>query len=546
MDDRVALDRNIAVRSVPSTPFQVATHIAATAERVSIEQFAWIVAGVYSLVALVLLPHYQDNLYPDAISYISIAHKYLRGDFANAVNPYWAPLVSWAMVPFMSIGFDALQSIKLVSIGGGMLAIVATGRLLRCFDVAPSIARALLVSLIVVMLYFSMSMATPDLLLTACLIAYLGVVFNRSYPSDWTSGALCGALGGLAYLSKHYGLPFFIIHFTLVNAWYCFRRDNKSSIVTSACAGVATCLLIALPWSAAISARFGQFTIGTSGARTHAYAGPHTRGDTLGPHGFVAPPDATATSAWEDPSSDMLESWSPLASRENFLHQARIVGQNVWSVAVFFFHFSALAVPILVVSVVTAQRDRERHRLMMLPLTLVLYVAGYLGIWVEERYMWPAALLFVLIAGVALTRWLSRTRLPKPAVLMATGICATSFAIMPAMELVREFDAGRELRELGVSLRDQYGVRGNIAAHNQYRTPLYLTYHIGGRFFGTSNRGLSEAQVERLLLEHQINFYFVWTSARDTKPLPGFLAKYQEVADIGNGSFAGLRVYRIQ
>lgn len=544
MDDRVALHRNIAVRSVPSTPFQVATHIAAAAERLSIERFAWIAAGVYSLAALVLLPHYQDNLYPDAISYVSIARKYFRGDFAGAVNPYWAPLVSWAMVPFMSIGFDPLQSIKLVSISGAMLAIVATGRLLRCFDVAPPIAGALLVSLIVLMLYFSMSMATPDLLLAACLIAYFGVVFNRSYPSHWTSGVLCGALGGLAYLSKHYGLPFFIAHFTLVNTWYYFRRERNSSIVATTCAGLATCLLIALPWSAAISARYGQFTIGTSGARTHAYAGPHSRGDTLGPHGFVAPPNATATSAWEDPSSDMLESWSPFASRENLLHQARIVGSNVWNVAVFFCYFSALAVPILVVIVVTAQHDRERHRLLLL--TLALYVAGYLGIWVEERYMWPTAVLLILIAGVGLTQWLPRMRLPRSAELMATGICAASFAFMPATELVRQFDAGRELRDLGVSLRDQYGVGGNIAAHNQYRTPLYLTYHVGGRFFGTANRGLSEAQVEWLLLNHQINFYFVWTSARDTKPVPEFLAKYQHVADIGSGSFAGLRVYRIR
>ncbi len=54
---------------------------------------------LYFVFGLFLLNYYQYILNSDGISYISIAQKYMVGDFGNAINGYWGPLLSWLMIP---------------------------------------------------------------------------------------------------------------------------------------------------------------------------------------------------------------------------------------------------------------------------------------------------------------------------------------------------------------------------------------------------------------------------------------------------------------
>jgi hypothetical protein len=499
-------------------------------------------AGLYGVIALTLFQHYQYKLYPDTISYISIAHKYLNGDVANAVNGYWAPLLSWAMLPFLSIGFDSLESIKLVSILAGVATIVSASRLFTCFGVAAEIRRLMLLTLIFPVLYFSMSMATPDLLVAALLTAYFALIFRDDYANSKMRGVWCGLLGGLAYLAKHYALPFFIIHFTVLNVWHYKRNQSSRTVLLNACTGLLTCVLLALPWAGALSAKYGMATIGTSGARTYAYAGPHSRGDTLGPQGLVAPPNPTATSAWEDPSYDMLERWSPFESREHLVHQLSMLTRNVREVLTYVLIFSPLSMVILIAYVALGVRNSDLGKWAVPLFTMALYTAGYVGIWVEERYFWPLCLFLMMMAGVWLTSMTGAGRLGKSARYALAGVCLGSFTVLPVLNLARDFDSGKELHDLGVDLRDRYGVSGNIASHNQYRTPLYLSYYIGGHFFGTSDRKLSETRTEELILNNNIDFYFVWAADRHNH-VPGFLSKYREIT---GGDMRGLLVYKIK
>ncbi|MHC4720172.1 MAG: hypothetical protein ACYSYT_06835, partial [Planctomycetota bacterium] len=54
-----------------------------------------------------LVGHYRYQINPDGISYISVAQKYLAGDFAGAINGYWGPLYSWLLMPFLYFGIEA-------------------------------------------------------------------------------------------------------------------------------------------------------------------------------------------------------------------------------------------------------------------------------------------------------------------------------------------------------------------------------------------------------------------------------------------------------
>lgn len=64
-----------------------------------------IVLMVYAISGIFFLNYYQYQINPDGICYISIAQKYLSGNYGSAINGYWGPLLSWLLVPFLFFGF---------------------------------------------------------------------------------------------------------------------------------------------------------------------------------------------------------------------------------------------------------------------------------------------------------------------------------------------------------------------------------------------------------------------------------------------------------
>ena len=45
---------------------------------------------------------YVYLLNADGTSYISIANQYWRGNWGQAVNGFWGPLLSWLLIPFLA------------------------------------------------------------------------------------------------------------------------------------------------------------------------------------------------------------------------------------------------------------------------------------------------------------------------------------------------------------------------------------------------------------------------------------------------------------
>ncbi|MHC4572433.1 MAG: hypothetical protein ACYS0C_10215, partial [Planctomycetota bacterium] len=58
-----------------------------------------VVLLIYLVAGISILKYYRYLVNPDGISYISIAQKYINGDFSNAVNGWWGPMLSWLLVP---------------------------------------------------------------------------------------------------------------------------------------------------------------------------------------------------------------------------------------------------------------------------------------------------------------------------------------------------------------------------------------------------------------------------------------------------------------
>lgn len=171
---------------------------------------------LYFVFGLFLLNYYQYILNSDGISYISIAQKYMGGDFGNAINGYWGPLLSWLMIPFLYFSSNTLSNLymtKILSLITGLFTIIGVKLLCDKFRIDGLVQTIFLFSLVPIMLLFSFTVLSPDLLIVSFMVFYLSFIFDDKYSINLKNGFFCGLLGGMAFLSKSYAFVFFYFTF---------------------------------------------------------------------------------------------------------------------------------------------------------------------------------------------------------------------------------------------------------------------------------------------------------------------------------------------
>ena len=359
---------------------------------------------IYLAVGILLLKYYRYQINPDGISYISIAQKYLAGNFHDAVNGYWGPLFSWLLVPFLFLGVEPLLATKILTLIIGLPIFMIMSSLARQFSLSVWTRRVILFSLIPIVLSFSMYTITPDLLVTCLLLVYFHTIFHPNYHSTIKQGALCGLWGGIAYLAKAYAFPFFISHFLLMNILHYFRHDSregKNKILINCFCGFVVFGIVSGAWIAVISAKYHRLTFSTAGSINMSMI-KYSRG----PQGFVAPPNPTAISAHEDPFLYVLP-WSPFGSQFDSLdvlkRRIKKTMRNVLNILKHFVLFSSLSVAIgLAYVLFLLQRPRKiltECEILYPFVSLLLFCAGYSLIGLRERYLWITCFLLLLMGG---------------------------------------------------------------------------------------------------------------------------------------------------
>src|SRR5436190_23908726 len=72
---------------------------------------------IYLISAVLLYPflkYYIDSA--DTLQYITIAKNYSAGNFTDAVNSFWSPLITWLLVPFVLLGTEPVFAFKILQI----------------------------------------------------------------------------------------------------------------------------------------------------------------------------------------------------------------------------------------------------------------------------------------------------------------------------------------------------------------------------------------------------------------------------------------------
>jgi hypothetical protein len=504
----------------------------------------------YGIAGFALLPLYAYQINPDGICYVSIAQKYLDGDFAHAVNGYYGPLLSWLAMPWIALGLAPLAAAKLVNIGIGLVALLGIRFLLNHYRLSAPIVHAVLLSSIPVILCFGLTTLTPDLLLACLLILYLGVMIRIDDPVDTCRPALCGALGGLAYLAKSIGLPFFLVHYSVVHAlrWKQSDPGKRALVIRQYAVGLVIFLMISGLWIAIMSHKYETLTVGQAGLFNWALVGPESEDYPMF-KGLHPPPNHTAVHALEDPSLFMgkMKMWNPVESRDDLFHFLRLAAKNSWDIYLYHVSYNPLAVVFLLgIALMLAWSPAHFFRRMEIAIPLFavfIYLGGFIPLLIQDRHLCFTFLVALAMGGCTLEILFSRQFFRDGkvrAVVILLMIASATLTPLRALVQGALIPPNRDTYELSRVLREAGHTRGAIASNGHFIETMGLAYHLGFPYYGVVDAKSGEASPEQALASSQIDYFFLWGPDRTDHPFPA--GRYRDVTPAGA---KGMRVYRL-
>jgi hypothetical protein len=494
-------------------------------------RFFFVILALYAVIGFALLSLYPYHVVTDTVSYVSIAQQYARLQFHDAVNWTWSPLISWLLAPLLVLGLDPLFAIRGIGLIAGMAGFFALRCILRRLEVPEKTQGIFLVALVPMFYAFSLINPNPDLLVAVILLFYVGRLLRPEDGKRHRDGLVCGSLGALAYFAKTYAFPFFIVHFSIVNACrWCSAQDRASrkAMTTSFGVGMLTFLLISAPWIYALHGKYGELTFGAMGSLNFNLL-HNENGVPWHDGGFLAPPNSTAISAWDDPFLVTAGHWKVPAVAQVIESAVSRLCRNAIKVLEILQSGSVFSAAILALSVLflvgLPWRSLPRNAVFLVLLTIVLLPSGYLFLLVDKRYVYLDILLVYSLGACLIGKWDLGDRRRKTA---AVALLCLSFAFMPLRDLRATVSMNRDIHDQSVALA-QAGVGGRIASNSEFDRTLLVSYFLStGRdvsYFGAALPGVSDAELARDLEKHRIDYYLCWKSAPCAAPgtlLSGF------------------------
>jgi hypothetical protein len=524
-----------------------------------------IVLTIYSI--LVISANHYERLTADSTLYINIAEKYLRGEFGDAVNGYWGPMLSWLLIPFLYLNTSHVFAINALNLIVGLFTIIGVWFLSFRFEISEKIRSAILISFLPIILFIS-TVELFDFLLLCFLVYYLNIIFNNEYPRRIYNGLLCGVLGAVAYFSKSYAFPFFIVHFTFMNiAHYirCESKEKKNKVLRNAIAGIVLFSIVSGAWIAVISNKYNHFTISNMGKANFSGMAPGLPdtglelGNPMFYEGFIPPSNKTAVSAWEDPSYilDKLPIWNPVESIAYLKHFIKNISKNVIECIRIFGSFSRLSFAIIIAYILLLivqlfNRQILRGDMLYSFFTLLLFTGGYMPFHFELRYLWIDNILLLLMGGYVLTMLFQNTFFKnnfRKNILIIFFVL--SFMLTPLKSFVQagHDNINKEMYTLSLILKDRYNIHGKIASnrewehvaiHDSWHKTFRLAYWLNSKYFGQAKEDVTAKELEREFKKYNLDYYFFWGQSDSTSRL---LSHYREVT---NGEIEGLKIYSLK
>ncbi len=388
--------------------------------------FTYLITGV-----LLAKTWYKYQINPDATSYFSIAEKYAHGNLKEGVNGYWGPLLSWLLIPFVWLGKNLIVGAKLISLASGaVLLITAYFLMLRELKIDKKLSTISTLALSFMLLGFNYPGAiTPDILFISVLVleVYALIVFLKK--PTLKNIFLLGLCGGLLYFAKFYGGYFFISQIGLIAALSLIKSKKITVLIPFIKVGLVFGLFI-LPFVLAISFKYNRATLSTAGPYNQGIIKLDS-GKILTPHpmtinGPFAPPNKSAYSVWEDPTSLNVPTYKPLKYKNDFIRLLQIMWLNIIATRTHIVEMGFITiVGLLLLTTKMLYLGKKLYKnysdpLVVLFITSLALAGGYILVLTEQRYLWGLAIIGLITFATYFSNDVKNIRFSRLFLLLAT------------------------------------------------------------------------------------------------------------------------------
>jgi len=493
----------------------------------------WLAGIFYLLLAGFSLPLYQDYVTPDAISQISIAKKYMAGNFLEAFNGYWGPLLSWLLMPFLAFGLKPVLAFRVLQVCVGPLTIWGLYRLSCRFDLTRGVRLAALFSFIPMTYYFTFYQTTADFLFICVVSHYLATAMSPKLKEKVSVGFLAGILGALTYFAKCFGLSYFVatfLVFLILRLIQAETEQERKNTLRSGMAGLGVAVLLVGLWAVCLHARYNEWILSTTGRYHWAINSPQVFKRENLPHYQKMMPSL------EDPSEDpSLKPWSPLASKADlawYLKTREDFFRTMLSFHHQYYPFTAvtlLGFCLLLLKGRGFKLDFRSPRWYPL-LAVLIYLGGYLVIinrptW---RYFWPAGMLLFFMGADLLSLLFRKVSLGGLQKTVAITLFLLFSLMLPVTDVVHFAGRGKDVYAASQELKAQVTPGSKVASNAEYQRSGFLAFHLEMCNFGAPSPKITPEDLDAEIQKNGLDYFLLWDASAAPKPTGLLLARCEQ------------------
>ncbi|MEO6720267.1 MAG: hypothetical protein ABIN67_07860 [Ferruginibacter sp.] len=470
-------------------------------------------AILYILLFFLLFPWYQYVLDIDAISYIHVAQRYARGEYFNAVNGYWSPLISWILIPVVKTGYDPVMAAKYINGLIGLLSLFTCYSLMGKFRIHKLLQNIIPFVLAVLFVSYAFYELCADLLQLLFLLLYLNLLFSKNFINNTYKIVGAGVLAAVCYYAKAYNFPFFLLHFSVM-IFVLLKRSNtisfKRAFITKAAIGFITFFLLVTPYLVILKQKYGSFRINNAGKLNMSWF--LSPGISDNRKMVAEPPYLDATSYWDDPTYAQEKYVGPFTSGKYFLKEIKLFISTTIKFCALLNLISIFSFLILCCFIIFLYRKKKDHDTnnWLLLLTTLLYPSGYLLIFIEWRYIWLLPVTLILMMAATLSYLYEQGYLTPRRFAVLAILFSGSFLLQPINEMQDLKDNNKDVYEMASVFR-QKGIRGNFflnyKSFEPYGKTVILSYLTGSKLYGPALLDYTFDELMHSAKQYNINYY---------------------------------------
>jgi hypothetical protein len=466
---------------------------------------------------LLVFPYYQYYIDPDAVAYLTISKRYAAGEWAKAINGYWSPWSCWLTAAFIKMQFAPFLAAIIVNTIGATFFLFISQSYFELFDIRKSFQWILCTSIALFLVYAVFKQTFDDLWECFFLLTCVRIMLADSFAVNKLGWISLGIVGALAYFSKAYSFPFFIINTIIINYLLSRTRDEqvREAIIRSL-VSIAVMLVCSSPWIYLLYDKYGEWMTSTAGKLNMSWylVGYPIWKPELG--NIIPPVYTDSPYYWEDPyisNGPTPQFWQ---TPKLF---ALLIVKCILNFAKFIIslnQISPFTVLIFLAAVGMSISKRFRSyfssdKIQLMSAAFILFPAGFFIINYESRYIWFMLPISMTIGAVLFQRLFSLTNKYKGLCRAIFLVFASSYLVWPLLDMKQMYKIGADIHD-EASILKYAGVKGSfttIASYSGGKVPdiARLAYFSGCQYYYMPYTS-SKDEVLTEMRRHKIKYYF--------------------------------------